>query len=118
LAHEIIASDNNCLLSFEIFLLSSIPSGISFGFRITVAAVTGPAQDPRPTSSVPAISYLPLLINSCSNKKFGLKPLSSLFSFDCKNIFFYANCNYGFKVFFTFTFFLSSFQVQLRRHVL
>src|SRR5215472_9893042 len=36
-----------------------MPRGTPFGPKITAAATTGPASDPRPTSSVPAIRRKP-----------------------------------------------------------
>ena len=51
-------ASNRAMRSFrragESFFESSRPSGIFRGSRITAAATTGPAHDPRPASSTPA----------------------------------------------------------------
>ena len=53
------------------FLESSRPSGMRAGSRITAAATTGPAQGPRPASSMPQTGARPRDTASCSNRKWG-----------------------------------------------
>ena len=52
-------------------LESFSPGGIYRGSSTTAAATTGPAQGPRPTSSIPAMRRRPRSISTCSKEKSG-----------------------------------------------
>ena len=49
-------SSDNSFLFFSVSFFESFSPGISF-FKITEAAITGPARAPLPTSSVPATRF-------------------------------------------------------------
>ena len=68
------AEDNSSLFFFESFF-ESARQGILV-FRTTAAAITGPAKQPLPTSSTPAIKFKALKLHLC-----GQFPLSQLIRF-------------------------------------
>ena len=53
------------------FFESLRPLGMDLGLRMTAAATTGPAQGPRPASSMPQTVLSPRFIAPRSNEKFG-----------------------------------------------